>query len=131
MDQPRENQTYLAGRLMQWALRVRARPTQDAEYSSLISRYLDNSEFRDTVRQLADGLGVTILDVGELGMIVGPQSDSVFAMPASGFHPTRGTAEERLLDGLIQVAIAATIFPRARDLSEDASYARPAVRQRQ
>jgi hypothetical protein len=127
MDQPRENDTYLAGRLVQWALRVRARPIQDVEYSSLINRYLDNSQFRDTVRQLADGLGIKILEVGELGVIVGPQPDSVFAMPASAFHPTRGTAEERLLDGLIQVAIAATIFPRARDLNEDATYARPAV----
>jgi hypothetical protein len=127
MNQIRENEAYLAGRLVQWALRVRARPVQDVEYSSLVNRYLDNSQFRDTVKQLADGLGITVLEVGELGMIVGPQPDSVFAMPASAFHPTRGTAEERLLDGLIQVAIAATIFPRARDLNEDASYARPAV----
>ncbi len=125
--QPRDNETYQAGRLVQWALRVRARPIQDVEYSSLINRYLDNSQFRDTVRQLTDGLGLRILEVGELGMIVGPQLDSAFAMPASAFHPTRATAEERLLDGLVQVGIAATIFPRSRDLNEDATYARPAV----
>jgi hypothetical protein len=34
---------------------------------------------------------------------------------------------DRLLDGLAQIAIAATVFPRARDLDEDPDIVRPPV----
>jgi hypothetical protein len=60
-------------------------------------------------------------------MVVGPSSESVFALRGATFRTSRSDADDRLLDGLVQVAIAATVFPTARELAEDATIARPPV----
>lgn len=117
---------YSAGRLLQWGLRPSARPIQEPEYRQLIARYLDHSDFRTMVKEAATGLGLAVLDVGELGIVLAPIEDSVFATrPSDMLNRTR--AEDRLLDGLVQVAIAATVFPRAQDIEETSVTARPPV----
>lgn len=115
-----------AGRLIQWGLRPRERPAQEPDYSQLIERFLDEPDFRVLVRELAQGLGLEVLDVGPHGMAVGASQDSVFALKPSDFRAT-ATVDDRLLDGLVQLAIAATIFPRSRDLDDDPTLARPPV----
>jgi hypothetical protein len=115
---------YAAGRLLQWGLRPRERPAQEPEYLQLVNRYLDASPFKLLVQSLARGLGLHILDVGEHGLVLAPAGESAFAFHASDFRPGK-TVDERLLDGLVQVAIATTIFPRARDLADDPTLARP------
>lgn len=119
-------QVYNAGRLLQWGLRPSSRPVQEQEYRELVARYLDHPDFRAVVKEVATGLGLTVLDVGELGMVLAPTENSVFATrPSDLLNRTR--AEDRLLDGLVQVAIAATVFPRAQDIEETALTARPPV----
>ncbi len=124
---PVEHDAYHASRLLQWGLRNKARPIQEPEYRDLIQRYLDSTEFRTLVRQIADGLGLRILDVNEHGLFLSPVTESVFALRPSDFRPGRSSAEDRLLVGLIQIAIAATIFPRQRDLDEPTQVARQPV----
>ncbi len=116
-----------AGRLVQWGLRPIARPAQEAEYGELVERYFDDAIFRTTVRELADGLGLQILDVSEHGVVLAPQDDSIFALKPADFRPGSSKAEDRFLDGLAQIAIAATVFPRARDLDEDPDIVRAPV----
>src|SRR6266480_835354 len=94
---------YLAGRLIQWGLRVKERPALQAEYKELIDRLQDRSEFRVLVNQLADGLGLRILDWGDHGLALAPVGDSPFALKGASFRPNRADADERLLDGLVQV----------------------------
>jgi len=116
-----------AARLVQWGLRVRARPAQEPDYRRLVDLYHDEPAFRGAVRAIADGLGLRIVDVGEYGAILAPLDDSVFALRGADFRPTSSTVEDRLLDGLIQLAIAATVFPTPRDLEDDPAIARPPV----
>jgi hypothetical protein len=116
-----------AARLVQYGLRVRARPAQEPEYKRLVDLYQDDPSFRTAVRAVADGLGLTLVDVGEYGAIVAPLGDSVFALRGADFRPTSSSVEDRLLDGLIQLAIAATVFPTARDLEDDPAIARPPI----
>lgn len=123
----RGDAVWHAGRLIQWGLRPLARPAQEAEYRELVERYYDDGSFRTTVRELADGLGLYLLDVSEHGVVLAPQEDSVFQLKPADFRPSSSKVDDRLLDGLAQVAIAATIFPRARDLDEDADIVRPPV----
>jgi hypothetical protein len=92
-----------------------------------VDRYLDRSDFRALVRAVADGLGLHVLDVGDHGMILAPCEESVFSLRPAQFRPTSSSTDDRLLDGLVQLAVAATVFPRARDLDEDPSIARPPV----
>jgi hypothetical protein len=116
-----------AGRLIQWGLRPQARPAQEAEYRELVERYFDDVAFRTTVRELADGLGLQVLDVSEHGVVLAPQSNSIFALKPADFRPGSSKVDDRLLDGLAQVAIATTVFPRARDLDEDPDIVRAPV----
>jgi hypothetical protein len=118
---------WYAGRLVQWGLRPLARPAQEAEYRELVERYFDDSVFRATVRELADGLGLHVLDVSEHGVVLAPQEESIFALRPADFRPGSSKADDRLLDGLAQIAIAATVFPRARDLDEDPDIVRAPV----
>jgi hypothetical protein len=116
-----------AGRLVQWGLRPLARPAQEAEYRELVERYFDDGTFRITVRELSDGLGLQVLDVSEHGVVLAPQEESIFALKAADFRPGSSKVDDRLLDGLAQVAIATTVFPRARDLDEDPDIVRAPV----
>jgi hypothetical protein len=116
-----------AGRLIQWGLRPLARPAQEAEYRELVESYFDDGAFRTIVCGLADGLGLHVLDVSEHGVVLAPQDDSIFALKPADFRPGGSKVDDRLLDGLAQIAIAATVFPRARDLDEDPDIVRAPV----
>jgi len=72
-------------------------------------------------------LGLVILAVNDRGLFLGAEEHSVFAQRPSDFRGGRATADDRLLDGLVQVAIAATIYPRQQDLDEDALEAKPPI----
>lgn len=124
---PRSEGVWHAGRLIQWGLRPVARPAQETEYRELVERYFDDGAFRTTVRELADGLGLHLLDVSEHGVVLAPQNDSVFRLKPGDFRPGSSKVDDRLLDGLAQVAIASTVFPRARDLDDDPDIVRPPV----
>jgi hypothetical protein len=116
-----------AGRLLQWGLRPAARPIQEPEYHELVNHYLDHPSFQTALQHLADGLGLRIVDVSERGLVLAPLPDSVFAMTPSAFRVRSQTTDERLLDGLVEIGIAATVYPRPGDLVEDATIARPPV----
>ncbi len=118
---------FRAATLIQWGLQPRVRPIQNAEYRELIREYLNRSEFRDVVAEMSDGLGLYVLNVSEHGIVLSPREGSVFWMRSSEFRPGSSTSDARLLDGLVEITIAATVFPRARDLEDDINRPRPPV----
>lgn len=123
----KKDDLYLAGRLIQWALRPEANPNQNEEYNNLIELYLDRFDFREIVDNIANGLGLLILPDVRFGqsVVLAPKPDSAFLMKMSNYRPSsRYTADDRLLDGLIHIAIAAIVYPRAADLIGD-SWRKP------
>lgn len=118
---------FRAATLIQWGLQPRMRPVQNTEYRELIREYLNRSEFRDVVAEMSDGLGLYVLNVSEHGIVLSPREGSVFWMKASEFRSNNSSADQRLLDGLVEITIAATVFPRARDLEDDINRPRPPV----
>lgn len=126
MSNPENSDAYLAGRLIQWSLQVKAIPFNEEEYRELIDRFIDQPSFRAMVRQFSSGLGLTVLEVNHRGLFLGTQDDSVFSQKPSEFRGS-SSAEDRLMDGLVQIAIAATIYPRQQDLDEDSIEAKPPV----
>ena len=119
---------FKAARLIQWGLQPRIRPIQNAEYRELIREYLNRSDFRDVVAEMSDGLGLYVLNnVSEHGIVLSPTEGSVFWMKSSDFRPGNSSADLRLIDGLVEITIAATVFPRARDLEDDVNRPRPPV----
>jgi hypothetical protein len=115
-----------AGRLIQWALRPHARPAMEEEYQRLIERYRDQVAFRECVQAICHGLGIAVTAVGQRGVVLTPDDDSVFAMTAEDYRRS-GSAEDRLIDGFILVGILTTFYPQAQDLEEDPLLARPPV----
>jgi hypothetical protein len=114
----RPEKAWQVGRLIQWGLQPLARPAQEPEYHELATMYFDDPAFCTTVQATADGLGLLVLDVSEHCLVLAPREDSAFQFKPADFRPGTTRAEDRLLDGLVQVAIAATVFPRARDLRQ-------------
>jgi hypothetical protein len=123
-----EERDYLdAGRLLHWALQPQARPAQEPEYSRLLDRYEDDLPFHRCVQQFAAGLGLDAIESSPFGLLLMPLEDSIFAMHPNAFRGRPVDADDRLLDGLIQVGIAAAVFPRAEDLDEEPTVARPDI----
>lgn len=116
-----------AGRLVQFALQPKAMPFDEPEYRELLREYEDRADFRSLVQALAEGLGLAVLLVNERGMFLGTHPDSVFAQSPSAFRSGQVSGDDRLLDGLVELAIAATLFPRQRDLDDDVLEARPPI----
>jgi hypothetical protein len=126
MMSSREDAVY-AGRLIQFALQPKAMPFDNHEYRELLREYEDRADFRSLVQAVAEGLGLAVLLVNERGMFLGTDHDSVFSQSPSAFRSGQVSGDDRLLDGLVELAIAATLFPRQRDLDDDVLEARPPI----
>lgn len=115
-----------AGRLIQWSLQPNEHSINHPEYDRLLNRYLDCLQFRAMVKSIATGLGLEFVGEDLRGLVLVPTAASIFAMKPSEY-PTSSSSEDRLINGLIQVAILATVFPRSQDLEEDPTIARPPI----
>jgi len=115
-----------AGRLIQWALRPHVRPATTSDYQQLLDRYRGYVPFRECVQAICTGLGIEISAEGPQGLVLAPGNDSVFAMGTDDYRRS-GSADDRLIDGLILVGIIATMYPRPEDLEGDPDLARPPI----
>jgi hypothetical protein len=120
------NDYYAIGQLIQYALRTNIRAANEPDYRLLIERYHDDRLFRTATDAVLEGLGLRPLRATILGLTVVPTNDSVFALKLEDYRSTT-SADDRMIDGLIHIAILTTVFPRPQDLDEDSLFARPAV----
>lgn len=112
------------GRLVQFGLRSDALPSAEPEYRQLLERYNDDSDFSTLVHAIVKGLGLSVLEGNRRGLILVPTDGSAFEMRWSDYRPSSHTTDDRLLDGLINVGIMATVFPLSRDLEDDPTLPR-------
>lgn len=115
-----------AARLIALGLEPKRRPSSDPDYSALCTRFRDDPLFARTVGEVAEGLGLRVLDVSEYGIVLGITADSPFQFN-SGQYKRDMSADERLVQGLVHVAIAAWLYPRAEDLDADGEVRRISV----
>ncbi|MEU4576862.1 hypothetical protein [Nonomuraea sp. NPDC023979] len=106
------------GVLIGYALRPKMRPGADSDYRALLSRYRADVEFRNAVDSVLDGLDAQVLSDSDLGLVLGVRRESVFAYRISDLPNVSGVTE-RLLVGLVSVAIAAYTFPTPADFDDD------------
>ena len=85
-----------------------------------------SAAFRDIVKAVAAGLRLQVVEVDAKGVVLMAMTDSPFALDPGTLRAS-SKADDRLLDGLIQIAIAATVFPRPATLDDDPSLARPPI----
>ena len=86
----------------------------------IIRTYISDPEFRETVRKVARGMRLEILDVNEQdGVQLAPGRDSRFAMRLTDFRKDSGIREERRAQiVIIQLAIGITFFPNPSSLDD-------------
>lgn len=105
------------GLLIGCALRPKIRPGADSDYRTLLGRYRTDVEFRNAVDSVLDGLDAQVLSDSDLGLVLGVRRESVFAYRVSDL-PNVGTVHDRLLVGLVSVAVAAYAFPTPADFDD-------------
>jgi hypothetical protein len=106
-----------AAELVSFGLRHGSRPTDGNPYGLLLHRYRTEAAFRDTVDVLASGFGLSVLGTPpRTGIVVTTQPGSVFAIRATDLRGTAMSPDDKIVAGLITLAIAAYAFPHARDL---------------
>ncbi|MFH0173997.1 hypothetical protein [Streptomyces cacaoi] len=111
-----------AARLVAFGMRPRQRPAKDRDYRDLVRRYREEGEFRLWVERIARGLGLKVLGATEdIGVALAAVPNSVFETKMEDYvrvAKQRGEGE-KLLHGIIHLAVAALAFPRPADLASD------------
>ncbi|MET7481964.1 hypothetical protein [Streptomyces sp. NPDC005538] len=111
-----------AAKLIAYGMRPRQRPAKDRAYGDLVVRYRTESDFRGLVERAARGLGLKVLGATEdIGVALAALPNSVFETKIEDYvRVARQRGEgERLLHGIIHLAVAALAFPRPDDLAND------------
>lgn len=112
-----------AAALISFGLRPRLRPENEAAYGDLLARFRVDAEFRSVVEGVADGLGLLVLGAGPFGLALGVREGSPFALRLSDYKANL-SVEDRLLHGLVHLAVAAYCYPTAASLDDEAAVQR-------
>lgn len=118
-----------ASRLVSLGLQPKLLPARDAEYATLVRRYLEDPAFARLADAVATGLGLVVLEVSpRAGMAVAADEESVFSV-RMGEYSRRAASDsaDRFLHGLAHLAVAALAFPRPEDLVDDGYLGRVTV----
>lgn len=122
-----------AARLVALGLRPKLLPARDLIYADLVRRYRQDPVFADLVEAVAAGLGIAVLAVTpRSGAVLAAMTDSIFDVKIDEYArrvQLRDRQLEKVLHGLIHLAVAALCFPRPDDLADDTYVGRVAVDQ--
>src|SRR5205823_717351 len=122
-----------AARLIALGLRPKQLPARDLIYADLVRRYQQDPVFADLVEAVAAGLGLAVLAVTtQSGAVLAAMSDSLFEVKIDEYARRvnlRDRNVEKVLHGLIHLAVAALCFPRPDDLADDTYVGRVSVDQ--
>ncbi|MFD3400096.1 hypothetical protein ACFWUU_05455 [Kribbella sp. NPDC058693] len=120
-----------AARLIAYSFRPKVLPARDDTYRVLVRRFQDDDTFAETVRAVAVGLDLVILDADiRHGLVVASTEESVFAIKMTDYAKRtggEGKAAERVIHALAQLGAAALAYPRPADLSNAAYVGRITV----
>lgn len=106
------------GRLIRFALSPRLLPADDPEYLELVREFLSDADFQEVTSAFALGLGLRVLNVTtQSGLVLGTTAQSPFQLRREDYRASM-KGSDRIVQGLIHVAIASWCFPRAEDLRE-------------
>lgn len=107
-----------AARLVSFALKAPVLPTDDAEYAELIREFMSDASAMQMLERIARGLQLRVLELNvRAGLVLGTSNESPFELRRVDYH-ARMSASDRIVQGLLHLAIAAWCFPRAEDLGE-------------
>jgi hypothetical protein len=108
-----------AAQLIGYGLQPRLRPASTAGYADLVARHQSDVTFREVVDHVAEGLGLIVLEAdGVSGIVLAPAPGSPFEVRLSDYRANL-SSDDRLVHGIINVGIAAYVFPTPASLTDD------------
>ena len=111
-------QVRAASELIAFGLPPRThRPVEGSEYRALLDRYRTELQFKDLADAIAQGLGLEILGTPRSGLVLAPDPAGPFAAKLVDLKPGM-TSEDKLVSGLVLLAIAAWAYPNDVDLDD-------------
>ncbi|MFI5867869.1 hypothetical protein [Streptomyces sp. NPDC051546] len=117
---PRTQSISDAARLVRYACQPRRKPLGDADYHDLLERYRSTPAFREVADAIAEGMSLNVLTAhSEEGLRVSAVAGGLFAFKLADLPAKMRDPKDRLVYGLIHVAIAAHAYPTAADLEEE------------
>ncbi len=105
-----------ASQLLAFGLNRTARPVDGSDYRLLLDRYRTDIRFKDVVDAIAEGLGLEVLGTPRTGLVLAPQSTGPFATRLADLKVM--TAEDKLVFGLVLLALATYAYPSEVDLDD-------------
>ena len=119
---PEHDHCGRAARLLYKGLQPRLHPQQDSEYQQLVQAWQADADLRAALERLAEGMELAVVDLSDQGLVLAPvDHHSRFAMTLTDYRQSLGGDTQRLNRGfiaLVQVAIAAALFPTADKLDD-------------
>ncbi|MEU9028128.1 hypothetical protein AB0D46_11410 [Streptomyces sp. NPDC048383] len=116
-----------AAKMVAFAMARGKAPARSGEYARLVQRFDTEPEFAQTVRKIAQGFDLTVLEVHHMpGLVLGTTPETAFAVSVSELVPQTA---DRPLYLLAQLTIASLAFPHPEDLDDDEYIGRVSVRQ--
>lgn len=106
-----------ASELIAFGLGRTHRPVDGSEYRALLDRYRTDLRFKDIVDAIAQGLGLEVLGTPRSGLVLAPEPAGPFATRLADLKPGM-TAEDKLVFGLVLLALAAWAYPNDVDLDD-------------
>ena len=106
-----------ASELIAFGLARTHRPVDGSEYRALLDQYRTDLRFKDTVDTIAQGLGLAVLGTPRSGLVLAPEPAGPFATRLADLKPGM-TAEDKLVYGLVLLALAAWAYPNDVDLDD-------------
>lgn len=105
-----------AGELIAFGLARCARPVDGSDYRRLLDRYRTDLRFADVVDTVAEGLGLDVLGTPRSGLVLAPHPTGPFATRLADLRV--GGTHDRLVAGLVLLALAAYAYPNDVDLDD-------------
>lgn len=110
-----------ASQLLAFGLDRHARPTSNADYTELIDQFRDDPDYRRKVEQVADGLGLVVLDASHAaGLVLGAAEQSPLATTETDLRALLRfqSADDRMIYGVAFAGIAAWCYPTSQDVAD-------------
>jgi hypothetical protein len=113
-----------AGELLRYAMDPHETPFQNKRYSTLMSQLYTSNTFKLIFENIVQGLEIHILAYSPHGVFVAGRERGPFAFKMDDYKSGM-RVEERVVHGLLMLAIAAYCFPTVEVLDQDDDILRP------
>lgn len=108
-----------AGRLISWSARPKETPARHNDYTELVGRYFDDSDFAEAVHLYAAGLGLHIEVDRRVGVVAVAEPESPLRLTATDFHAALKSAKRKATTAAALLGVFRVAYPAPAHLDHE------------